>query len=435
MIIEGVRMVDDAEEPSADIAGQDGTRIDRRDDDICGRGPWGAIREKMGYDRFLDTDEGEHDRYLANVLCVASAWAYSDIDTFARVMHCRGFMRGSETVGVTDKNPAMFERTTAYLVQSKNRRLAILCFRGTEMKNAIDALVEPDSLEPLLSAGRVHGGFSRSLLALWPTIEMLLKYACKGRSICDAAMRARARARNCVEEDSRHDRAPGQIAGETMMNDGSSRSSPPPTDEGGDKLEALYITGHGIGGALAVIAAALIDMTPSLQSVRKTLRGIYTYGQPKVGDTDFANTFQPRFGSKLFRHVSLDDNVIYMPLAWTGEFWRIRRTVRQFKHFYVHLGQMLVPSEAGWTSSATLSLSFRFVVEMMVRGWNLGASVGVYTAPRILDEYPFLKFLNQMNPWAPKVQRDPLPRRFLRNNSPIRYLRMSRTVVPGSELL
>ena len=58
---------------------------------------------------------------------------------------------------------------------------------------------------------------------------------------------------------------------------------------------ALWLTGHSMGGALAILAAAQL---PNVQ-------GIYTFGTPSVGDADFGAALQERV--RLFRFVHGDD--------------------------------------------------------------------------------------------------------------------------------
>lgn len=54
----------------------------------------------------------------------------------------------------------------------------------------------------------------------------------------------------------------------------------------------LFITGHSLGGALATIAAARIMALPEFRdSARPYLRGLYTFGSPRVGDGKFAEAF------------------------------------------------------------------------------------------------------------------------------------------------
>jgi hypothetical protein len=78
----------------------------------------------------------------------------------------------------------------------------------------------------------------------------------------------------------------------------------------------LFVTGHSLGGALAVLCTAMLHRTePALFA---NLRGVYTYGQPMVGDGDFAATCEP-FAARTFRHVYHSDLVPRLPPRWTTD--------------------------------------------------------------------------------------------------------------------
>ena len=71
--------------------------------------------------------------------------------------------------------------------------------------------------------------------------------------------------------------------------------------------QSLWVTGHSLGGALAMLAVdrltdALIDVA-----------GLYTYGQPRVGDRDFARQFDVKMGRATFRFVNDEDAVTRVP--------------------------------------------------------------------------------------------------------------------------
>jgi hypothetical protein len=69
----------------------------------------------------------------------------------------------------------------------------------------------------------------------------------------------------------------------------------------------LWLTGHSLGGALAVLAAWLF--------YRKTVdvHQIYTFGGPMIGNEDAAKAINEVYGSKLFRYVDLVDPVPKLP--------------------------------------------------------------------------------------------------------------------------
>ena len=66
---------------------------------------------------------------------------------------------------------------------------------------------------------------------------------------------------------------------------------------------ALWLTGHSLGGALAILAAARL---PNVQ-------GVYTYGAPSVGDAGFQASFQGH--ARLFRFVHGKDFVTRLLVA------------------------------------------------------------------------------------------------------------------------
>jgi hypothetical protein len=73
----------------------------------------------------------------------------------------------------------------------------------------------------------------------------------------------------------------------------------------------VVLTGHSLGGALATLAAVY------LQGHGCEIHEVYTFGQPRVGDADFASAFA---GTEipLIRMVHDDDPVPHLPPALMG---------------------------------------------------------------------------------------------------------------------
>jgi len=69
----------------------------------------------------------------------------------------------------------------------------------------------------------------------------------------------------------------------------------------------IYLTGHSLGGALAVLAAW------HLARHFIHITGIYTFGQPRVGDPFFASDCQALFGEKHYRLINDLDLVPRLP--------------------------------------------------------------------------------------------------------------------------
>ncbi len=72
------------------------------------------------------------------------------------------------------------------------------------------------------------------------------------------------------------------------------------------KANHVWITGHSLGGALAVIAAARLKQYGITSS-------IYTYGQPRVSLNGFGERFEIELPGKLFRFINGNDIVPRIP--------------------------------------------------------------------------------------------------------------------------
>lgn len=67
--------------------------------------------------------------------------------------------------------------------------------------------------------------------------------------------------------------------------------------------QSLWCTGHSLGGVLGVVAAA--HLLPQGHRVN----GLYTFGQPRVGDETFTTECARRLGGQYFRFVNNNDSV------------------------------------------------------------------------------------------------------------------------------
>ncbi|KAF9997241.1 hypothetical protein BGZ79_009057 [Entomortierella chlamydospora] len=76
----------------------------------------------------------------------------------------------------------------------------------------------------------------------------------------------------------------------------------------------FYICGHSLGGALATIFLA--KMVQSNSPLLDIFSGLYTYGQPRIGDKDFSNAFGFKLACKMFHHVHNNDIFARVP------FWK-----------------------------------------------------------------------------------------------------------------
>ena len=153
---------------------------------------------------------------------------------------------GHACVRIAQTVDAMFIFSTAYVFQSACGRVAILCYRGTEpgqLGNWLgNADVGPQSSSLSLSDGaenvRVHAGFHRNVRATQWAVLHELTAAVEGRSLAN------------------HDAAVDH------------------------PLEALYVTGHSLGGAMAALFALTVRGNSAHRAIADRLRAVYTFGQP-----------------------------------------------------------------------------------------------------------------------------------------------------------
>lgn len=220
------------------------------------------------------------DPQVAHLLATCAAYAYADCDTMALITGRMGLESGA-CVEVAQTVDAMYIFATAYLLQSRCGRLAILCFRGTEPNSLLNWLGDADVGSEALRLGdascllRVHAGFHRNLRALRLGVMEELRLALEGRSLLD------------------------------------------PRKKTGHRLQALYLTGHSLGGAMAQLFALTLDQSPQDRALGDRLRAVYTFGQPLVVGGELPPTAAP-IADRCYRHVLARDPVPGLPPAGWG---------------------------------------------------------------------------------------------------------------------
>ncbi|MFF9644906.1 lipase family protein [Kitasatospora aureofaciens] len=186
-------------------------------------------------------------------LARAADLAYKDDATIDRQAHDWSF----DTVRHHDTRftpPFPLEDTQAYTMASD--RMIVVAFRGTEPREIRDWLT--DSTTPPwpgpAGTGYVHYGFAEALESVFPDVRKTL-----------AELR--------------------------------------------DNDQTVWITGHSLGGALAMLAAARL----SLEDPRLTADGVYTFGQPRTCDRLLTTAYNKALKGRSYRFVNNNDIVPQLP--------------------------------------------------------------------------------------------------------------------------
>lgn len=151
---------------------------------------------------------------------------------------------GFELVSTFDRSG-----TQGFVARRPRDALAVLAFRGTE-KDFEDIRTDLQARFYRGDGMRIHSGFYRAYSAVAPAVAAALA--------------------ECAED-------------------------------------RLYVTGHSLGGALAVVAARQLESDG--------LAACYTFGSPRVGDVDFGNGLR----TPVYRLVNAADLVPRLPPVWLLE--------------------------------------------------------------------------------------------------------------------
>lgn len=235
---------------------------------------------------------------VQHVMATCAAYSYAgfeqkgDPQTVSMIMARLGLEENRCRV-FDQRVAAMSVASGAYLIQSEDRRVVILCYRGTQPDDIIGILTDADATAERITVDldsnkyEVHGGFYRNMRATRYLVMEALQRATEGYSI--------------------------------HPEDESEKTNP---------LESLYITGHSLGGAMAALMGVTLICEPTYRSIAEKLKAIYTFGQPMVGDQRFARACEEKRDSKgrnflrdnLIRYIHNRDVVPHLPPRPVGQY-------------------------------------------------------------------------------------------------------------------
>jgi len=242
-------------------------------------------------------DRDTRDATVAHVLAIAAGYSYSDIETVATMMSRLG-LEGNSCVRVAQTVDAMFIFSTAYLVQSRCGRVVILSYRGSEPQNLGNWLADADVGSASIALGGeqldVHSGFYRNMRATQFWVIEQLALALRGKSLSN------------------------------------------PDNALDNPMQALYVTGHSLGGAMAALFALSLAANADQRPTADKLRAVYTFGQPMTAGEPLPQVVRA-VAQRVFRHVNARDPVPALPPQAWGRF--------------THFGHEYRFADGEWTAS------------------------------------------------------------------------------------
>ncbi|KAI9248610.1 class 3-domain-containing protein [Sporodiniella umbellata] len=258
---------------------------------------------------------------LAHQLCVASKLAYEDVDVVRYELEQGGYRMASF-------KPIGYKNTCAYVIE--NEQAIFLVFRGTNPLNMQNYVTNLDAGLTEITIGqtqaKVHQGFWDAMGATQhqdapgpSELHLNLNYGSLRQTIVSAMLAIF----HIVKLMSVHifqnvtDPIDASWLASASIRHHSLYSQAEHTilQSAGGSQKRLYITGHSLGGALATVFLA-----KAIQSQSKLLslfEGLYTFGQPNMGDPAFGQSFPVEISSKIFNHTYNNDVVPRIPFWYS----------------------------------------------------------------------------------------------------------------------
>lgn len=215
----------------------------------------GWLRQPNLFDRF---DTTARDFHPLNAYLLALAVRAGDMNTADQ----RDTLR---TWGFRRHTPIVDRNASVYAYVASNERMVLAVFSGTDIRNIRDLESDADALYPVsrerysrAQGALLHRGFASNMDAIWDGVTREVKAQAKGRE--------------------------------------------------GAADKPVFIAGHSRGGAFAMLAAA-----GWAQEKAVAVASLYTFGQPRVGNGEFARSFAS-LGVPYFRLINERDAVAGIPM-------------------------------------------------------------------------------------------------------------------------
>ncbi|ONI33581.1 hypothetical protein PRUPE_1G434100 [Prunus persica] len=238
-----------------------------------------------------DNIKPEDTRYKGALSMMAVKWAYENEDLLKTVVNDHWKMKflrfyncWNDYLGRDSTQAFLFQDTTS------DPNLIVVAFRGTEPFDADEWSTDFDiSWCEFSGVGKAHSGFMKALGMqpnyTWP-LELKTEQVNVDQPHRFAYYTIRKKLIDLLQEN---------------------------------KSAKFILTGHSLGGALAVMFVAVLAMhgyEREYELLMERLEGVYTFGQPRVGDAKFGGYMKEKlqkYGVRYMRYVYSNDLVARIP--------------------------------------------------------------------------------------------------------------------------
>ncbi|KAL0747173.1 hypothetical protein Bca101_029175 [Brassica carinata] len=240
----------------------------------------GHLDRRISLDKTKSREDG--DLYYAALSIMSSKLAYENSARIKYVVENHWHMK---YLGLDDywNEYQEKETTQAFMMSTDQDKTVVVAFRGTEPFNSEDWCSDFDiTWYELPNIGRIHGGFMKALglqnNCSWP--KKPLPNPNRLSPLAYYSIRDSLKALIAHDEQTK-----------------------------------FVLTGHSLGGALAILFTAVLVMHDETELLER-LQGVYTYGQPRVGDSTFGEFMEKKLEEndvKYYRFVYNNDIVPRLP--------------------------------------------------------------------------------------------------------------------------
>ncbi|CAA7056886.1 unnamed protein product [Microthlaspi erraticum] len=240
----------------------------------------GHLDRRINLDKTKNREDG--DLYYAALSIMSSKLAY---ENSARIKHVVENHWNMKYLGLNDywNEYQEKETTQAFMMSTDQETTVVVAFRGTEPFNSEDWCSDFDiTWYELPNIGRIHGGFMKALglqnNCSWP--KKPLPNPSRLSPLAYYSIRDSLKSLVAQNEHTK-----------------------------------IVLTGHSLGGALAILFTAVLVIHDETELLKR-IQGVYTYGQPRVGDSKFGEFMEKKLQEndiKYYRFVYNNDIVPRLP--------------------------------------------------------------------------------------------------------------------------